>query len=210
MTPFFWLRWIRRLLTAVLLVAVLGFGYVAARVWWVGRQDAAPRSDVIVVLGASQYDGRPSPVFKARLDHALALYRRDVAPRVVTVGYKQPGDRFTEADAGADYLAGQGVPRRALVVVPQGTDTLGSLRAVDGVISTRGWSSVVLVTDPWHVLRARAMARDLGLSAQASPVRTGPSVDGLGTELRYIGRESLAYVYYRVFRNDAVHGTGAV
>ena len=100
---------VRRILAALVLTVVAIVGGTAARVWWVARQDDRPRSDAIVVLGASQFDGRPSPVFKARLDHAKNLYDAGVAPRIVTVGGGAPGDRFTEARAGARYLRDKGV-----------------------------------------------------------------------------------------------------
>jgi len=105
-----WSRWAVRLVVAVLLLAVGVFAGTATLVWWVARHDSRPQSDAIVVLGASQFDGRPSSVFTARLDHAVALYDARVAPYVVTVGGSQPGDRFTEAAAGKAWLAEHGVP----------------------------------------------------------------------------------------------------
>ncbi len=210
MTPLLVLRWLARILAALVVVAALAVGAVAARVWWVARQDDHPRSDALVVLGASQYDGRPSQVFRSRLEHARQLYAAGVAARIVTVGGKQPADRFTEAAAGADWLAGHGVPRAALVVVPDGRDTLGSLRAVHAAFRAHAWTSAVLVTDPWHSLRARAMARDLGLHADTSPSRSGPAVASRSTELRYIARETAAYLYYAAFHDDAEHYAGAV
>ncbi len=196
-------------LAGVLVLAVLVLvGGTAAKVWWVARQDDRPRSDVIVVLGASQFDGRPSSVFEARLEHAKTLYDAGVAPRVVTVGGSAPGDRFTEAAAGKTYLQGRGV--RDVVAVGEGRDTLQSLRAVDRTMTARGWRSAVLVTDPWHSLRARRMATDLGIAAQTSPTRRGPSVRTRGTELRYIARETAAYLYYRAFGRSSEGGPRAV
>ncbi|HEU5033137.1 MAG TPA: YdcF family protein [Mycobacteriales bacterium] len=210
MTPFFWLKWGLRLV-GVLLVAILVYlAVIAGRIWWVARQDDHPRSDAIVVLGASQYNGTPSPVFAARLDHAKALYDEHVAPRIVTVGSKQPGDNFTEAIAAQNYLVARGVPGNAILPVSRGHDTLQSMRAVHAAFTRHGWHSAVLVTDPWHCLRARTMARDTGIDAQTSPERTGPAVDSRGTEVRYIFRETIAYAYYSIFGNDNVHSTGAV
>ncbi len=93
------------------------------QVWWVGREDHRPTSDTLVVLGASQYNGRPSAVFAARLDHALELYRQGVAPNVITIGGKQPGDRYTEAEAGAAYLRRRGIPADRVIVIPGGART---------------------------------------------------------------------------------------
>lgn len=199
---------LRRVVALLLLAGVVVVGGTATRVWWVARQDERPRSDVIVVLGASQFDGRPSSVFEARLEHARALYDAGVAPRVVTVGGSAPGDRFTEAAAGRTYLLAHGVPE--VVAVGEGRDTLQSLRALSRTMTDRGWHSAVLVTDPWHALRSRRMATDLGLAAVSSPTRQGPSVRSRGTEVRYIARETAAYLYYRVLGRSAEGGPRAV
>ena len=210
MTPFAWFRWARRIVTGIVLVVVVLVLYVAGHIWLVAREDHHPVSDAIVVLGASQYDGRPSPVFAARLVHAETLYRAHVAPRIVTVGGKQPGDRFTEAQAGATYLHAHGVPRSALVTLPTGRDTLRSMRAVQARFATRGWHTAVLVTDPWHCLRARTMARHLGTAALTSPERTGPANASRGVEVRYIARETEAYIYYEIFHDDNEHSAGVI
>ncbi len=198
----------RRLVGLVLLAAVVVVGGTAARVWWVARQDERPVSDVIVVLGASQFDGRPSSVFEARLEHAKALYDAGVAPRVVTVGGSAPGDRFTEAASGATYLTSRGVDQ--VLAVGEGRDTLQSLRALDRTMTDRGWRSAVLVTDPWHSLRSRRMASDLGIAATTSPTRQGPSVRSRSTEVRYVLRETAAYLYYRAFGRSSDGGPRAV
>jgi len=202
------LKPVRRVLALVVLAVLLVVGGTATKVWWVARQDERPRSDAIVVLGASQFDGRPSKVFASRLDHAAALFEQGVAPRVVTLGGGQPGDRFTEAQAGASYLKQRGVT--SVVTVGKGSDTLQSLRALDRVMEDRGWSSVVLVTDPWHSLRSRRMAQDLGLEVHTSPTRRGPAVATRGTEIRYIARETAAYLYYRLFHRSSEAGPHAV
>ena len=206
----FVLRWIRRVVVAVVLLVVLAFFITCASVWYVARQDERPRSDAIIVMGASQFNGRPSSVFAARLAHAKTLYDDRVATRIVTVGGGQPGDRFTEAEAGARWLSDRGVPRSALVVLAEGGDTLASLRAADRVYERNRWRSAVLVTDPWHELRSRRMASDLGIDAAVSPARSGPAVRTRATQIRYIAREAAAYLYYRVFHSDATKGPGAL
>lgn len=202
------LKPVRRVLAALVLLALLVVGGTAVRVWWVARQDSHPHSDAIVVLGASQFDGRPSAVFRARLDHALKLYSDGVAPRVVTVGGGAPGDRFTEAYAGARYLRQRGVTD--VVEVGVGRDTLQSLKALRDEFERNGWHSAVLVTDPWHALRSRRMATDLGIDAHTSPTRSGPAVRSRSTELWYVGRETAAYLYYRVFHRSSDAGPRAV
>ena len=192
------LRWALRGIALLVVLVLLVVGFVAVRVWQVARLDSRAEVDAIVVLGAAQFDGRPSEIFQARLDHAYALYRAGVAPVVVTVGGNRRGDRFTEAAAGGRYLRDRGVPGEALVEVGEGTDTLTSLRAVADATERRTWDRVVLVTDPWHSYRARAMAGHVGLAARTSPARSGPVVRSRAVELRYILRETAAYLSWRV------------
>ena len=186
-----------RLFGALVLAAVLLVASTAGAIWWTARQDAQPSSDAIVVLGSAQYDGVPSSIFEARLEHALRLWQDGVAPVVVTVGGKADGDRFTEAEAGAQYLVEAGMPDDALVPVPEGVDTLQSMRSVSAVFDERGWSTAVLVTDPWHAMRTQRMAEDAGIRATTSPTRQGPSVYSRTTQVRYILRETAAYLLYR-------------
>ena len=188
---------VTRLVLALVLTAVLLVGATAGAIWWTARHDARPTSDAIVVLGSAQYDGVPSSIFEARLEHALRLWQDGVAPVVVTVGGKADGDRFTEAEAGAQYLAQAGVPGDALLPVPQGVDTLESMRSVSSVFDQRGWTTAVLVTDPWHAMRTQRMAEDAGIEATTSPTRQGPSVYSRTTQVRYILRETAAYLLYR-------------
>ena len=195
---------------AVALLVVLVLVATAGRVWWVARQDDTRTSDVIVVLGAAQFDGRPSSVFTARLVHARDLWQGDVAPRIITVGGNREGDRFTEASAGKKWLTEHGVRAGKVVAVGTGNDTLQSLDAVQKTMQRRGWSTAVVVTDPWHALRTRAMASDQGIDAVMSPTRQGPAVRQRSTEIRYIARETLAYLYYKVFKRSADSGPNAV
>jgi uncharacterized SAM-binding protein YcdF (DUF218 family) len=179
-------------LAFVLLVASTGLA-----IWWNARQDSRPASDAIVVLGSAQYNGVPSSVFEARLQHAVTLYEDGVAPVIVTVGGRAAGDEFTEAEAGQQYLASAGVPADALLAVPEGADTLESMRAVSAAFEERGWHRAVVVTDPWHALRAERMAEDSGIEADSSPTRQGPAVQTRATQFRYILRETAAYLLYR-------------
>jgi uncharacterized SAM-binding protein YcdF (DUF218 family) len=188
---------IGRVVGAVVLSCVLLVVSTALAIWYTARQDARPHSDAIVVLGSAQYNGTPSSIFQARLEHALALYRQGVAPVIVTVGGKKSGDQFTEAEAGRDYLAQNGVPTGALLAVPTGVDTLESMRAVATAFRKRSWRTAVLVSDPWHVMRAQRMARDSGIDASSSPTRQGPAVQTRTTQFHYIVRETAAYLLYR-------------
>ncbi|HZG88834.1 MAG TPA: YdcF family protein [Pseudonocardia sp.] len=198
-----------RVVGALLLAVVLLVVSTATAIWWTARQDARPTSDAIVVLGSAQYNGVPSSIFEARLEHALALYEADVAPVIVTVGGKADGDQFTEAESGRAYLAEAGVPEDGLLAVEEGLDTLESMRAVATAFDGRGWSSAVLVTDPWHALRAERMAEDTGITADSSPTRQGPAVQTRTTQFRYILRETAAYLLYRA-TGESVSGAPGI
>jgi uncharacterized SAM-binding protein YcdF (DUF218 family) len=191
-------RLVVRVLGAVIAAILLLVAATGLAIWWTARQDARPTSDAIVVLGSAQYNGVPSSIFEARLEHALELYEEGVAPVIVTVGGKAAGDEFSEAEAGREYLTEAGVPGDALLAVQQGVDTLESMRAVATEFDGRGWSTAVLVTDPWHAMRAERMAEDAGMEVSSSPTRQGPAVQTRTTQFKYIMRETAAYLLYRV------------
>jgi uncharacterized SAM-binding protein YcdF (DUF218 family) len=186
-----------RVIVAAVLAVVLLVVSTALAIWWTARHDSRPSADAIVVLGSAQYNGRPSSIFEARLEHAKALYRDGVAPVIVTLGGKADGDQFSEAEAGRDYLAKAGVPAASLLAVPEGADTLQSIRAAAAAFSQHGWNHAVLVTDPWHAMRAERMAEDAGIESDSSPTRQGPAVQTRTTQFRYILRETAAYLVYR-------------
>ena len=188
---------VSRTVGALVLAAGLVVVSTATAIWWTARQDSQPTSDAIVVLGTAQYNGVPSSIFEARLEHALALWEQGVAPVVVTVGGRAEGDVFSEAEAGRDYLAAAGIPHDGLLAVPEGVDTLESMREVATAFDERGWSTAVLVTDPWHAMRAERMAEDSGMEASSSPTRQGPAVQTRAVQFRYILRETAAYLLYR-------------
>lgn len=196
-------RWFRRFLAGVVLAAILVVGGTAARVWQVARIDDRTHADAIVVLGAAQYSGTPSPVFEARLEQARKLYEDGVADTIVTVGGKQEGDLFTEAASGKNYLVSTGVPADAIVAVEEGSDTLRSVEAVSREMGDRGLSSAVLVSDPWHSLRTRTMARDAGLEAWTAPTRQGPAVFTRESQFHGIARETGALIWYQITHHSA-------
>lgn len=197
-----------RVLAALVVAIGLLVGVTAVNIWWTARQDDQPVSDAIVVLGSAQYDGTPSPIFEARLDHALDLFNAGVSSMIVTVGGKQAGDLFTEAEAGYLWLRDEGVPAESLLAIPDGVDTLLSLQAVARAFAEQGWSTAVLVTDPWHALRATRMAEDSGIDASSSPTRQGPAVQTRSTQFRYIARETAAYLFYRLTGSSVAGAPG--
>jgi uncharacterized SAM-binding protein YcdF (DUF218 family) len=157
----------------------------------VSREDQRPPCDAIVVLGAAQYNGKPSPVLRARLDHAVELYRAGVAPIVVVTGGIGPGDRVSEATVGRAYLLAQAVPETAVVVRPEGRSTEASIAAVAQWLRDRGGRRVVLVSDPFHLLRLRLEARSAGITGYTSPTSTSPISTRLATEAPYLLTEAL-------------------
>jgi uncharacterized SAM-binding protein YcdF (DUF218 family) len=199
------MRLLRRhpVLAVLAFVVLLAVGFVAGCgivVWTAAHHDAASeidRADGIVVLGAAQYDGVPSPVFAGRLDHAALLFEQGRADRVLVLGAGQPGDRFTEAEAGRTYLVEKGVPEEAIVPVPKGHTTFESLRAAARVMKESGMDSAFLVSDPWHNARVERMAADLGIDGHASATWQSAATSQETRSEGYV-RETFAYLYYRL------------
>ena len=190
------MRLLFKLLLLVLLVPIIYTGWNAADVWSTSRADQRPASDAIVVMGAAQYDGRPSPLFKARLDHARELFEAKVAPLIVVLGGKQEGDRFTEAEAGARYLE-QELPADKVTGVKSGATTLDSLRRFTGLAEERRIEKIVIVSDPLHLARARAMAENFGFEAAVSPAKVNPGREEARSGLL---RETAYLTFFRIFK----------
>ncbi|WP_327096393.1 YdcF family protein [Nocardia vinacea] len=203
-------RWVRRLVVGAIVMGAVLVGGTAFRVWQVARVDDYTKADAIVVLGAAQYSGTPSTVFEARLDQAYKLFKAGVAPKVITVGGKQDGDLYTEAASGKNYLEERGIPSDRILAVETGSDTLRSIEAVATAMSARELSSAVLVSDPWHSLRTRTMARDAGLEAWTAPTRTGPAVYTRESQAHGIARETGALLWYQLthFSSDFKYSAG--
>lgn len=170
------------------MLALVGVGVVAyllgtlVEVWVVSRRDERGPADAVVVLGAAQYDGRPSGALAARLDHAFELWEDGAAPAIVLTGAKQEGDRFTEAYAGFQHLRDRGVPEDDLVIVSDGTDTWESLAASARWLRGTGAEQVVLVSDPSHSARLLGIAAELDLDATVSPTGARLTVAQLAKE----------------------------
>lgn len=162
-------RWLR--IVAIVLVVLLAYpAWLAWRIWDQSHNDEVRPADAIVVLGAAHYNGKPSPVLQARLDHALYLYGEDLAGRLIVTGGRGVGDELAEADAAEMYLEAEGVPSDAILAEDEGTTTLESLERVRELSVQRGIDSVLLVSDPMHSERIKTMAEDLGFDeAWTSP-----------------------------------------
>ena len=173
----------------MLVILVLGYlAFTAAQVAYAARPRPPQKVDAIIVLGAAQYNGRPSPALQARLDRAADLYRQGMAPEVWVTGGQQPGDRFTEASASDLYLQNQGVPRSALKLETQGVNTWQSIAATARYLRNADARRVLLVSDAWHSYRLLATAREVGLTGHVSPPRTDLFS---ALALRRVSRETL-------------------
>ena len=204
----------RLVVGAVGVVAVVLVGYYVItvyQVWRAARHDDARPSQAIIVLGAAQYNGTPSSVFKARLDHAADLYKAGIAPLIVVTGGKVPGDKFTEAGVGADYLHKLGIPDDAILRETTSRNSWESLRASARFLKERGVTRVVLVSDPFHSLRIRLIAEEIGFDAVTSPTESSP-IHGLAEWRRFLG-EGLRVAAGRIFgfgRLDRATKRGAI
>jgi uncharacterized SAM-binding protein YcdF (DUF218 family) len=180
----------RRLLAVVITIPILVYLFSFAAVALAGRLDQRRPVDAIVVLGAAQYNGKPSPVLRARLDQALILYREGLAPTVVVTGGIGEGDRVSEATVGRQYLVGHDVPDSAVVVRPEGRSTQASIKSVGQWAGEHGVHRVLLVSDPFHMLRLRLEARRTTLQAFTSPTRTSPISANWRSELFFFCAEA--------------------
>ena len=180
----------------LVVLVTLVLGVTAGRIVAAADDDDRRQADAIVVLGAAQFDGQPQAYLTARLEHALDLYQDGVAPRIVTVGGRQGGDRYTEAEAGKNWLVANGVPEDAVVEVRRGGNTLASVSAVSLEMRGQGLEDAIVVTDPWHSFRATRMIQQQGLKAHASPTPSGPANEGLTRAATYTARETAAYLYW--------------
>jgi uncharacterized SAM-binding protein YcdF (DUF218 family) len=169
---------LERTLVRVVLIGLVAAsavaGYAAYRIWDQAGRDERRATDAIVVLGAAQYDGRPSPLFAARLDHAIALFHEGVAPRIIVTGGKREGDRTTEAASARAYAIRHDVPDEAILAEDTSRTTLQSIRAVAALMEDEELRTAVFVSDPSHMLRVLRMAADSGIEAYGSPTRTSP------------------------------------
>ena len=190
-----------RMTAAIVSVVLIAWVVSMVMVERAGRRDEAQEADAIVVLGAAQYVGRPSPVLRARVDHAVSLWKRGLAPTLILTGGTGVGDTTSEAAVARKYAMSRGVPDRAIVVEIKGRTTSESMRAVARIMDDREQHSVILVSDPFHMLRLSILARRFGLEPYTSPTRTSPITSNREEHWKYMVSESvkvpLAYIFER-------------
>ncbi len=184
---------IRRVISFILLLIIVIPLYVAGSIWYTAKNTTAEKSDLILVMGAAQFDGRPSEVLLARLNHAKSIFKAGLAPRIYTVGGGAPGDRTTEAAASKAWLIDNGINKTNVLAIAKGRDTLSSTKAYVEQMKKVKYSSVVIVTDPYHCYRAIKMAKDLGINPTCSAVESGPAAN---SGIKYLARETGAYLAY--------------
>lgn len=189
-------RDLTRLLVAVVAAAAILGGFAASRIWERGDRDERRPVDAIVVLGAAQYDGTPSPVFRARLEHAVALFHEGHADVLVVTGGKAEGDRTTEAAAARQFAIDHDVPADAILVEDRGRTTIESLRTVGRMLRDSQRSSALFVSDRAHMLRVLRIARDEGIEAYGSPTTTSPTDATFGHRLEATTHELAALAVY--------------
>jgi vancomycin permeability regulator SanA len=187
---------------ALLLLLALAVGGVCWCRWvyvqiesYAGQDQAAP-SDAIAVFGAAEYDGRPSPVYRARLDHALALYKHGIAPLIVTLG-GNGGDQYNEGAVGREYLMGMGVPEEAIIAETESRNTEDSARRIAVIARANGLRRLVIVSDGTHLFRIHAICAAEGLDVLTSP-RPRVTVEGGSQDMERIAHEILSYTLWRM------------
>jgi len=189
-------RW--AIILAIWIPVVIGLliSSLFGAIYWQSREDQTRPVDAIVVLGAAQYDGRPTPVLQARLDKALALYRDGIAPLIIVTGGQQAGDRFTEAGASRDFLVSEGVPERAILLENEGRSSWESMESASLLLNQRGVKRIMLVSDGFHLFRLKVMARHQGLIPFAAPATDSPIEQGSRLEFHYMVREGGAVIAF--------------
>jgi uncharacterized SAM-binding protein YcdF (DUF218 family) len=191
-------RWALTIAATMALAPVLFGTSLVAAIYIQARSVQAEPVDAIIVLGTAQYDGRPSPALKARLDEVLELWSVGLAPLVVVTGGKMEGDRFTEAEASRNYLVDNGVPGDAILMESVGRSSWQSMRGAAEVLAPTGARRVLIVSDGFHLFRLKLMARELGLEPIASPAENSPIRRNSANELGYVLREAVATIAFLI------------
>jgi vancomycin permeability regulator SanA len=196
-------QWVLRLVLVVLIGLVLYAAVTFVQVWLTSRRVEMVPAQAIVIMGAAQYDGVPSPDLTARLQDALALYHQGLAPLIVATGSKQPGDTYTEAEASARWLTAQGVPQTDVAEVG-GNDSWSSLSEAAALLRLRGDRRVLIATDGFHEDRSLAIATDVGLRGMPVPATDSP-ISGWSA-VPYFAREAVAVALGRFIGYSHLHG----
>jgi uncharacterized SAM-binding protein YcdF (DUF218 family) len=191
-------RWLITLAITLVLAAGLLGGSLVVAIYMAARSDQERHADAIVVMGAAQYNGRPSPVLQARLDTTYRVWRDGVAPVIIVTGGKMPGDRFTESEASRDYLVDLGVPEEAILLENEGSTSQTSLQRVGTIARAHDIHTVVIVSDGFHLFRSKLIADRNGMDAYGEPAEDSPILRWTTTEFEYVVREAAGVIAYLV------------
>lgn len=182
-----------------LIVLVSMWGYLIGKIYYYSKIDNVRHADAIVVLGASQWNGQPSPVLKSRLDQAHDLYSKKFSEKIILTGGVSEGENISEAKVGRFYLLEKGIKEGDIFMEENGRTSKESLNEVAGILKEQKWNTIILVSDGFHMMRIKKMASDLGIEAYTSPVKDGPINKNKLVQLKYCIRESWVYVAYLIF-----------
>jgi uncharacterized SAM-binding protein YcdF (DUF218 family) len=189
---------VRKLAVWSVAIVLAAFAVAAFFIVRQGNRDEARPADAIVVFGAAEYAGRPSPVYRARLDHAYDLFEHGLAPMVITTGGAGADPKFSEGGVGRDYLSGRGIPDRCLIAETQSEDTAESAQRVSAILRTNGMHSVVVVSDAYHIFRIKRLMGRWDIVAYGSP-RPGSVPHAAGAKVSAVLRESASYIFWRLY-----------
>lgn len=193
-------RWVFPVLAVVTLAPILLLGSLVLAIYWQARSDGSRPVDAILVMGTAQYNGRPSPALRARLDEAYAAWDEGLADTIFVTGGKQPGDLYTEAEASRDYLVELGVPEQAILMEEEGRSSWESMQNAAETLRAYGLDEVLIVSDGFHLFRVKLMARELGLDAAGRPATDSPIRRNSANEFDYVLREAAATLQFLFFR----------
>jgi uncharacterized SAM-binding protein YcdF (DUF218 family) len=185
-------------LISVVVLCALGWCiWIYVQIEKYAYEDQAAPADVICVFGAAEYGGKPSPVLRARLDHALALYEHSIAPVIVTMGGSAPGDTYSEGQVGAAYLMANGVPQKAIIAETDSRTTEEQAARIVVIARTNGYRRVVIVSDPTHLFRVREICAHEGMAVMTSP-RPQTAAVGSASEWKQVWHEIVTYTLWRM------------
>ncbi|MGA7687252.1 MAG: YdcF family protein [Terriglobales bacterium] len=191
-----WLRPIPLFFMAVAGALILFLGITGSRIVRAAAEVPTRKADVIVIFGAAQYAGHPSPVYRARLDHGYELFEKGMAPVVITTGGAGQDPEFSEGGVGRDYLLHRGVPEQALIAETQGSDTAQSATRIANIMRENGMHSCIAVSDAYHVFRIRALLEREGIEVQVAP-RPESRPHSLWERFRTVMREAMSYLAWK-------------
>ena len=193
-------RRILKIIFYLLILLLVGFSILILKIYNQSVIDDAQKADAIVVLGASQWNGNPSPIFKARLDHVFVLYKNNYASKIILTGGVAKKESISESMVGKNYLIQKGVEEKVIHIEEQGHTSWQSLNQTAQILKEQNLNSIILISDGFHMMRLKKMATDLGIKSFTSPAIDSPVVENKIAEFKYILREVVIYLGYLLFR----------